>query len=391
MDLNLVRARKMSRLLGKLRGKRKEISLASTPADFLVAITNNLSGAVIVVDSRQEIFHYNAAALDLLNTNIDLIGRGISDVLTLRSKNGKSFNVRSRIERTLTSTVHDDLRLVEIEGEESVRLEMVISPIRAKFSKGSNPISGHVLFLRDITRAKSLEEERDEFISVVSHELRTPTATAEGAISNLQLMVKRPGAINKKVFAEALDSAHGQIRSLSGIVNSLSALSHAEREAEIGFEPVNVREVLERLFAELAPYMERKAITFDFDAKLSDVVVETYRPYLEEIVRNFLTNALKYTERGRVILRAFDTDEGVTIAVEDTGIGIGRADQKRIFDKFCRVESYRTRKTDGVGLGLYISAKLAKRLGATLDLESKLGAGATFIIILPRSIAPREE
>lgn len=385
----------MSKLKLNFRRKKRQSPspLSSSPDDFLMAITNNLSGAVIVIDDRQKVLHYNAATLDILNTNADLMQKNAHDILILKDKDGKSFNVESHINRTEIPTTFDDVHFV-VDPEEPVRLELRISPIRSNFAGKSkkNPISGYVLFLRDITRAKSLEEERSEFISVVSHELRTPTATVEGTISNLQLMINQPGAVDKKAFASTLNIAHNQIKSLSELINSLSTLSGVERDSgKFTPAPTDLQELLDHLHHEYSSHADQKSLDLSIDTHLSDPILVTHRPYLEEIVRNFLTNALKYTERGRITLRASDTPEGITISVEDTGIGISHADQRRIFDRFYRAENYQTRQTEGIGLGLYISFKLARKLGADLNLDSQLGSGSTFSIILPRTIAPEEK
>jgi len=372
--------------LPRPRRKPKHTSITTTPDDLLIAITNNLSGAVIVINSDQKIFHYNAAALDLLNTNVDLKNRPISDILALKTKDNKSFNIAAHIQKTLTPTTLDDLRL-GLDAEDPIRLELRISPIRNNFKKGKTLISGYVLFLRDITAAKTFEEEQSEFIGFVSHELRTPTATIEGALSNLALMVKSPGPVDKTAFTSALATAHHQIKSLSDLINSLSALSHAERkDIDTPSTPVNIKDLIERLCSEHTPLATKKSLKLTLDQRLTDPIAHTHCPYLEEIIRNFLTNAIKYTERGGITLTASDTPESITISVADTGIGITSADQKRILEKFYRVENHQTRKTEGIGLGLYIALKLAKKLGGELTVSSRLKHGSTFSIIIPRML-----
>jgi len=365
---------------------KKRTVIADSSDDLLVAITNNLSGAVIVTDADLRIFHYNAGTLDLLNVNIDLKDRLISDILILTDDKNKPFDIGALLKRTNTPMTLDDMRM-STEPDELIRLEVVISPIRSKFARGlRSRVSGYVLFLRDITKAKSLEEERNEFIGVVSHELRTPTTVVEGAISNLQLMLKRSGEVDKQAFGVALEKAHQQTRSLSELINNLSTLSRSEREVGEHTElmMVDLRELMNQLAGEFAPVARKKGLGLKLEMDLVKPLINTYCPYLEEIIRNFLTNAVKYTEKGEIVMRATDTVENVTIAVKDTGIGISRTDQKRIFDKFYRSENFQTRKTEGIGLGLYITFKLVKKLGGELTLNSQLGGGSTFALILPR-------
>ena len=96
-----------------------------------------------------------------------------------------------------------------------------------------------------------------------------------------------------------------------------------------------------------------------------------------------MTNALKYTEKGNITLSAHPANGGVKFVVSDTGIGISKGDQERIFDKFFRSEDYRTRKTNGTGLGLYVTLKLARLLHAEIDVQSELNKGSTFSIFIP--------
>jgi two-component system phosphate regulon sensor histidine kinase PhoR len=353
---------------------------------YLAAVTNNLSGGLIVVNGEGKIIHYNAAALDLLNTNADLSGKHISEILHLKDKHNKPFAISDKLKKTKVFKAHDDVRYT-VGPDECIRLELSISPIRSN----SNTITGHVLFLRDITKAKTLEEERNEFIGVVSHELRTPVAIMEGTISNLRLMIER-GMVKKSTLFAALSTTYDQIESLSGIINSLSTLSRSERDIGAVSAPIDTQNLLERLFIEYEPRAAKKSLTLNLDTTgLSTPKITTCQTYLEEIIQNFLTNAIKYTDSGSIALNASSNDSGVTISVSDTGVGISKIDQKRIFDKFYRVEDLHTRKTEGIGLGLYIAHKLAKKLGTEISLESRQGYGSTFSITLPPALASKNE
>ena len=113
----------------------------------------------------------------------------------------------------------------------------------------------------------------------------------------------------------------------------------------------------------------------------------TSRLYLEEVLQNFITNAIKYTKEGTVTIQVKRTKEGVYFAVKDTGIGISKSDLKHISEKFWRSEDYRTRETSGTGLGLYVVQKLAKKLHIKVDIDSRLNHGSTFSFTLPEEKA----
>jgi len=347
--------------------------------DRILTIINNLADAVLSTDKEGVIRVYNAASLNLLDTNTSLIGKHIDDVLRLRDQNDKEFPLYKNLLKLRSVVVRDDL-LFDIEGE-TLRLEVTFSPIRSGSGQPSRHKNqnqdGYILILRDVTKAKSLEEERDEFISVVSHELRTPITIAEGTISNVQFMMDRPDIPHDKL-KDGVASAHEQVIFLAKMVNDLSTLSRAERGVADTPETIGVRGLIDELYKEYAPQAEARKLHFNLDltSHLGDVVAS--RLYLKELLQNFVTNAIKYTKEGSITLRVVRQDDKVTFEVKDTGIGISKSDQTKIFHKFYRSEDYRTRETSGTGLGLYVAAKLAKKLNTKIDFHSRLNHGSSF-------------
>lgn len=361
-----------------LRSKAKE----SLQRDRINTLINNLADAVISTDEKGNVQVYNAAALNLLDTNDNLNGRHINKILQVHGKDGQPVNIFEDFKQTRGMTVRDDL-LMEIE-DETIRLEITSSPIRSSYSRLKKPASpdGYMLILRDVTKAKSLEEERDEFISVVSHELRTPITVAEGTISNVQLMVER-GNLPQDTLERSLASAHEQVMFLSRMVNDLSTLSRAERGIADASEPINVRELCESLYNEYAPQATKKKLHFNLDTAGKLGTITTSRLYLHELLQNFITNAIKYTKEGSITLLVERDGPMIRFEVKDTGIGISKSDQGKIFNKFYRSEDYRTRETGGTGLGLYVAAKLAKKLKTTIEVKSRLNHGSSFSVALP--------
>lgn len=261
-----------------------------------------------------------------------------------------------------------------------MNLYLSIAPVHLGYGRQGQ--QGFVLLLRDITHEKSLEEERDEFISVISHELRTPIAIAEGNLSNAQFITEKTGDI--KQVKEALRQAHDQVMFLSGLVNDLSTLSRAERgKLAVEIEPINVRQLMEDLGRNYTPQAKAKKLHIILDIQKHADILHSSKLYVREILQNFITNALKYTEEGSITLRAEPHNKGIRFIVSDTGIGISKADQEKLFDKFFRSEDYRTRKTNGTGLGLYVTLKLARLIHADIDVTSELNKGSSFTVSVP--------
>lgn len=142
----------------------------------VATLINTITDAIISMDSHGIISTYNAAALDLIDTNEAIDGKHVGEVLSLEDADGTSIDVFKELTKSISIRLRDDI-IMPIDGNDKLRLEVTFAPVQG--GDTMTP-SGYVLILRDITKAKNLEEERDEFISVVSHELRTPITIAEG-------------------------------------------------------------------------------------------------------------------------------------------------------------------------------------------------------------------
>lgn len=343
-------------------------------------LMNNLAQGVLSVDSRGIVRMYNAAALSILDTNGSLNGHHIDEVFKVRDEHGKRLHMFSLMKKSKYTEVYDDLFYRY--SDDIARLEVSVTPIRVgKHHSRLDIDQGFILLLRDITKQKNLDEERDEFISVVSHELRTPLTIAEGTLSNIEAMYQK-GMASPERIRPALEAAHEQMVFLSKMVNDLSTLSRAERGVADEAETIDVSELLRALYAEYTPSAKAAGLALDLDVPHRVGKVHVSRLYLTELLQNFITNAIKYTKEGSVKLVAARTHDTVTISIVDTGIGISKGDKEKIFDKFYRSEDYRTRETRGTGLGLYVAIKLASKLGTKIDLKSRLNHGSTFSISL---------
>ncbi len=349
-------------------GKRRSIS----EHQRMLTLINNITDAILSTDEHGIINTYNSATLNLIDTNNDIDGEHISQVLNLETTNKKPIDVFKELTKSSTIRQRDDI-IMPIDDKDYVRLEVTFAPVQ-----GGDKMTpdGYVLILRDITKMKSLEEERDEFISVVSHELRTPITIAEGSLSNAKLLIEHN--MMKKI-PEAIDESHKQILFLARMVNDLSTLSRAERGIADETEIINITELAAQINSEYSPQAEEKGLAFNLDIGGRLGSVKASRLYLEELIQNFITNSIRYTPKGSVTLSIKKNKTGeIVFKVIDTGIGISKADIGKIFDKFYRAEDYRTRETKGTGLGLYVSAKLAKKLGCKIEVESRLNHGSTF-------------
>ncbi len=345
----------------------------------LTSLINSMADAVIALDENANIVLYNAAALNIFDVNNIQVGTPLQTIFRPIDKDNQPFDITQLVKSVKVPTTNRDLRLKYGDGS-LINLYISIAPVRLGY--GEKGQSGYVLLLRDITREKSLEEERDEFISVVSHELRTPVAISEGNIGNAEFVLEKNGDMT--AVKQALKEAHNQVLFLADMINDLSTLSRAERgKLQVEIEPINVHDLATELANNYTPQAQAKGLTFRLELDPSLELLHSSKLYVREILQNFITNAIKYTERGGVTLRATPDPRGVRFAVQDTGIGISKGDRERVFDKFFRSEDYRTRKANGTGLGLYVTMKLARLVHAEMNLDSELNKGSTFSIFFP--------
>lgn len=353
---------------------------AALEHERLNSLINSMADGVIAVDELQTIAIYNGAALNILDVNSELKGRHLRDVIKLIDKNNQEIDLETIVQNTTTQYTTRDLRLAYTNGE-FINLYLSIAPVHLGY--GVSGDRGHVLLVRDITHEKSLEEERDEFISVISHELRTPIAIAEGNLSNAQFVVDKQNDVSEAI-KKSLKAAYDQIIFLGGMINDLATLSRAERgKLNVDIDTINVVELIDELKQNYMPSAEAKGlkISTKTDPKLE--LLQSSQLYVREILQNFITNSIKYTETGKITIEAVAKPNGVLFNVSDTGIGISKSDKEKVFDKFFRSEDFRTKVSSGTGLGLYVTVKLAHLIHADINLESELNQGSTFSIFIP--------
>jgi len=355
--------------------------------DRLTSLINSMADAVLAVDRYTNVVLCNGAAMNILDLNTGLEGRPLHHLMQLIDEYNQPVDILEYVRGAKTPLTSESYRLRYPDGG-TINVFFSVSPVvhgyGARRKIGGN--HGHVIVLRDITHQKSLEEERDEFISVVSHELRTPIAIAEGNISNAIFIADKTG--QDGLVNKALATAHDQVLFLASMINDLATLSRAERGKLVAeVEQINVRALLDDLTATYQADATKKGLRMHNQPDAHLELLASSQLYVREILQNFITNAIKYTEKGSVTIGAKpygkDGANGVLFSISDTGIGISRSDQERIFDKFFRSEDFRTRNNNGTGLGLYVTMKLARLLHAEIDVSSRLNHGSTFTVFIP--------
>jgi len=222
-------------------------------------------------------------------------------------------------------------------------------------------------------------ERQQRFVSDASHELRTPLAVMR---ANGELLQRHPGDTVAENM-DQVDAITSEAEAMTKLVDDLLTLARAdEGAANLARERVPLGVVLEELGRDMAALATEKGIELSVD--VAPVEIEGDRHRLRQLATILLDNALKYTPTGgRVDLRATKSHRTVEITVTDTGPGIPIQEQARIFDRFVRSDSARTRAAGGSGLGLAIARWIAEAHGGRISVESTPGRGAKFIVKLP--------
>ncbi len=275
------------------------------------------------------------------------------------------------------------------EGGRTVEADLrVWAPARSLVHATATALGGHdgsvLLVLHDLSEAERLQRVRQDFVANVSHELRTPLTSLRGYAETL-LEGGLDDPENRERFVRVI---RDQAVRLEAIAEDLLTLADLERPgARLSLERFDLREAIARQVAAVRPRAAQAGL---------DLVVEpggalplrADRGLVEQLLANLLDNAVKYTERGGVRVRAGVAAERAWCEVEDTGSGIPEADQPRVFERFYRVDKARSREKGGTGLGLAIVKHIAGLHGGEVALRSKPGEGSTFRVELPLEPAP---
>ena len=224
---------------------------------------------------------------------------------------------------------------------------------------------------------------KSEFLANMSHELRTPLNSS--LILAKLLADNRDGNLSPEQvkYARGITSAGNDLLAL---INDILDLSKIEaRKIEVVRSTVNIVDLTQRLAQTFEPIAEQKQVFFRvIRSPELPASIDTDMQRLSQILKNLLSNALKFTERGEVALEISPRGEAIEFAVRDTGIGIAEEHQQIIFEPFRQADGTTNRKFGGTGLGLSISRELARLLGGQITVESRPGEGSTFRLVMPR-------
>ncbi len=246
--------------------------------------------------------------------------------------------------------------------------------------------------LREVRRARDAAESasraKSEFLAVMSHELRTPLNAIIGYTELLESGVAGEVSAEQRRHLERIRAG---ARHLVAVIDDILVFSREGSQTRpIELESVDLAGLVTEIMDGVYPAADRKGLELAREVP-DDLRLRTDRERLRRILTNLVSNAVKFTPRGSVRVSARREESRVVLRVRDTGMGIEREDQERVFDPFWQVDQSRTREIGGTGLGLSIVKRLAGELGGDVTLDSRPGEGSTFTVWLPLEPAHETE
>ena len=335
------------------------------------AVLASMDEGVLAIDQQERIIHMNRVAGEILGIN----HRGTKGMLLQQAIHHISLQDFIRAAIGAQKKLSRDLVL---QG----KIEKQILAAGRVLENADGQAIGALVVLRDITQLRHLETVRADFVANVSHELKTPITSIKGFVETLLSSDwnHEPEALR------FLDIIRQQADRLDAIIDDLLTLSRLEQQdGKVPGEPSPLSAIFSNAAALCQLQASEKNMVIQTDCP-NGLTLSANAPLLEQALVNLLMNAIKYSDPGKSVqLSACEEDGQVRIVVEDQGFGIAPEHLARLFERFYRVDTARSRKLGGTGLGLSIVKHIVQVHGGTITVKSQPGTGSTFTIILPQA------
>ena len=341
---------------------RSQLEAARRNQEEFTIITENMQEGLLVIDSYTMILSGNSSAWKMFQMQKPKIG----ECVYLLNR-GEEF--RLMIEQVLRGE-HGSVRL-RLGGEV---VQMIANPVTRE-----QRVVGAVLLLINETEKVEREQLRREFSANVSHELMTPLTAVSGFAE-----IIRNGMVRQEDVQKFAGRIYDEAQRLIALIEDTIRVSQLdEEETPYDWEELDVCQIVRDVCGRLKEIADKKNVHFYIDG--DKTMLYSVRPILDEIIYNLCDNGIKYNkEDGTVSIHLRDLGKQIEIRVKDNGIGIPAEDQKRVFERFYRVDKSHSKEIGGTGLGLSIVKHGVGFLGGTLDLVSEIGRGTEITMTFPK-------
>ncbi|MEO6728404.1 MAG: ATP-binding protein [Candidatus Dojkabacteria bacterium] len=336
-------------------------------------ISSNIIG-MIIGDSEGLITEANKSFLEMIGLDQEDFKPGVINLTSLVPKpfQDDAIDKSAELERDGFYSALE----TELEHKDGHQVPIMMSGV--VLNKRRNK---YLRLIVDLSSQKELERKKDEFISIASHELKTPLTTLKGYTQVLQQSLSKRYQENMK-YTTTIDN---QLNKLNSLINELLDITKIQSgKLRINKERVSITDLIRESIESIIPFVDSHKI--NFRPAPMEVFLEADKFRIEQVITNFLTNAIKYSEPGTDINVNIDLMGGkVRVSVQDFGIGITKENKEKIFEKFFQSEVYNSENIVGLGLGLYISAEIVKNHDGEIGVKSEPHKGSTFFFTLPLS------
>jgi len=336
----------------------------------LEAMLGSMTEGVIAADSEERIVHINAVAQRLSSAEGDVSDMRTWEVLRIPALTEAIKQAIQKGER-----VEDEIEITQPEGD--LFFDVDVAP----WHDGSGTIVGAVAALHDVTRLRELERVRRDFVANASHELKSPITAIRGIA---ETMLNDP-AMDEEHRERFVTSVLEESMRMSALVGDLLQISRLEQgRAQTKLEQLDLRKVAVDAVAAANDKARAGGIELSLDQGGEALPVMASAGDLQSALGNLIDNALKFTDTGGSVKVLLERRAGrAALEVRDTGAGIPREHLGRVFERFYRVDTARSRELGGTGLGLSIVKNVMQSHGGEVRVESTLGEGSLFTILLP--------
>lgn len=357
-----------------LRGREMEIT---RERDKVMSMLKRFPDGVIMLDEELRISFFNERAKEMFQMQHwdSIVGRKLTSQI---------------IPKNFSDIVPALRQKSKVKDAESIEVGMGTGPDRSIFQVSTTPLTdasrqtiGMMKVIHDVTREREIDRMKSEFISIAAHQLRTPLSAVKWVLK--MIMDGDMGKITpeqKKYLGKGYESNERMIN----LVNDLLSVSRIEEGRFLyEFEMVDLDELIKAEASEENHAFTKKNLTFEYHRPSKGTPKVYADPTkLRLVVQNLLDNAVRYTPaEGKITIDVSRQKDFLSVSVSDTGVGIPKTQQRKLFTKFFRASNVLKMSPDGTGLGLFIVRNIVRKHGGQIDVKSEEGKGATFTFTIP--------
>lgn len=377
----MTQSNKYSRKYSKKQRSQSYLAELEKQMAYASALFLNIGDGAIATNEQGKISRINDQALKILGyTYEEAIGEWFQKIIIALDEHGNTIDLMNRpITRAILSGKPVSTKMFyKPKTGKPIPVAVTVAPIIL------NGIpNGAVEVFRDITREYEVDAMKSEFISLASHQLRTPLTAISTYTHMLLQGFKGPVSDEQRDFLETILASSDRMNEL---IDTLLTVSRLESGAvTVNLTEVNISALLRNIKQELWPLAKTKLQSLEIELPPEKVNAQTDALLLTEICTNLMSNAIKYTPKeGHIDIKLRENVHNITIIIKDTGYGIPKDLQSRVFTKFFRAPNILKEEAVGTGLGLYMVKELTESLGGKITFKSRENHGTTFTVVLPK-------